>query len=331
MHDVISIGNAIVDLIGLVDHETLDTHGLTKGSMMLVDAEQSAKRSAILPDHAWAKASGGSAANTAACLASLNARSAYIGKVGADALGAFFADDMKAIGVDFIEKARSQKSTANCLAMITPDGERTMSTYLGACQELSVIDVDHALNARILFLEGYLLDAPRSYAAVVAAAERGRHGHLQVAITLSDRYCVERNRRAFEMLVDSGIVDTVIGNETEVKELCKVDELVLAGDYARAKNINLVTTLGKDGSVACDPSGTWAEAEAANVSQIVDLIGAGDAFAAGFLLGQAYNLEAGECLRIGNRSAAVVVESKGARPHTPLSTIFGDGSLRKFG
>ncbi len=328
MHDVISIGNAIVDLIGEVDHDMLEAHGMIKGSMMLVDAEQSAKRSAILPDQAWAKASGGSAANTAACLASLRANSAYVGKVGDDYLGKFFASDLSIIGVDFVEQKRSGKSTANCLAMITPDGERTMSTYLGACQELSVVDVDQAPEARIVFLEGYLLDAPRSNAALVAAAERGRHTDRRVAITLSDRYCVERNRRAFEMLIDSSLVDTVIGNETEVQELCKVDSLQSATDYAKAKNISLVTTLGAKGSAICTTEGIWTEAPAAPVCRVVDLIGAGDAFAAGFLYGKAYDATDDFALRIGNRSAAIVVESKGARPHTPLATIFGDGSLR---
>jgi sugar/nucleoside kinase (ribokinase family) len=324
MHDVISIGNAIVDLIADVEHDTLLTHGLTKGSMMLVDEAQSAARTALVPDAAWMKASGGSAANTAACIASLGGKSAYIGKVGDDTLGSFFADDLKNIGVDFLENKRSEKQTARCLAMITPDGERTMSTYLGACRELSTIDINNLSHARIVFLEGYLLDSPRSAAAMIAAAEIASHRGITVALTLSDKYCVQRNRGAFEMLIDSGIVDIVIGNESEVPELCQSSDLKYAAAYAVAKKITVVITLGAKGAAACSPDGYWTDAEPGKVSAVVDLVGAGDAFAGGFLFGVAAGFELSRSLSLGNKSAAIVVESKGARPRVPLTTLWTD-------
>lgn len=323
--DVLSVGNAIVDLIADVDSRMLAEYDLVKGSMTLVNAEQAALRTDIVPH--WSMASGGSAANTAAAVASLGGRSAYIGKVGDDHLGAFFSLNMRDIGVHFLSGERSATPTARCLAMITPDGERTMSTHLGACRDLSVIDVDSATvqAAKIVFLEGYLLDAPRSNAALIAAAELAKHQGTQVAISLSDRFCIQRNRAAFDMLVESGLVDIVIGNEGEVSEFCSLTDVSETPAWSTAKKIKLVTTLGSKGSAISLANGEHFHVTASPVSNIVDLVGAGDAFAAGFLFGQANDFGDARSVALGNKTAAVVVESKGARPHTPLSTILDNG------
>lgn len=320
MFDVLSIGNAIVDMIADVEHDFLDTNGLTKGSMMLVDAEESTRRRGLLGTAPVRLSSGGSAANTAAAIASLGGRSAYIGKVASDDLGVFFRQDMQGIGVHIAGQGNEPSApTANCLAMITPDGERTMSTFLGACQELDRNDVDPRLSdTRLIFLEGYLLDAPRSNGALWAAAHAAKRDGCKVALTLSDRYCVQRNRGQFMQLVGKGVIDVLIGNETEVEEFLTDFPVAYLG---RTK---LVVTLGSKGSTVVDKDGTKTFAAAAPVPKVVDLIGAGDAFAAGFLYGYVRGLQDAQSLALGNRTAAVVVESKGARPHTPLTTVLAD-------
>lgn len=329
-YEILSIGNAIVDILSHVEEDFISTHALQKGTMRLVDEVQSKTMLATLVG--TMQAPGGSAANTAACIASLGASSAYIGKVAEDTLGLAFREGMAQAGVDFSGGDLHEGiSTANCLAVVTPDGERTMSTFLGACRELSATDISEDLVAasKILFLEGYLLDSPKSAAALQkAAADASANGTL-VALTLSDANCVRRNSTAFRSLIKDGRgghVDVLIANEKEIAALLEVLGIE-ADDTERAISIcrdhfdfTTVVTLGPDGAVSISGKKVTT-VPAIPVDRIVDLVGAGDSFAAGYLVGHARDLPAEECLRLGAACASEIITTDGARPLRPLAEI----------
>jgi sugar/nucleoside kinase (ribokinase family) len=330
-YDVVCIGNAIVDLISSVGDDFVAKNGLDKGGMMLVDATESARRRSLVSDVAMAP--GGSAANTAACLASLGSKVAFIGKVGNDALGAFFREGMRDIDVDFLcEIDHEDVPTANCLALVTPDGERTMSTFLGACTHLSVADIPEKAiaEAKVVFIEGYLLDSPHSAAAVDEIFDIAVANGTTVAITLSDSRCVDRNHAVFDRLTSHWECGIVIANEKEIRALHKADDTAAALEAAGRFRALSVVTLGSKGatSVKGDPTkqrATEIEKVAAEpVDEIVDLVGAGDAFAAGFLhgyVGGEYNRDA---LVIGAKCASVVIQGQGARPSVRLAdAVYG--------
>ncbi|MBY3433887.1 adenosine kinase [Rhizobium laguerreae] len=330
-YDVVCIGNAIVDLISAVGEDFVGRNSLDKGGMMLVDAAESAKRRSLVSDVAMTP--GGSAANTAACLASLGSKVAFIGKVGNDALGAFFRDGMREIGVDFLcEVDHEDVPTANCLALVTPDGERTMSTYLGACTHLSVSDLpEQAIaEAKLVFIEGYLLDSPHSAAAVEEIFDVAISGGTTIAITLSDSRCVERNKAAFDRLTRHWECGIVIANEKEIRALHGTDSTDDALAAAARFQALTVVTLGSKGatSIKGDPLGrkpTESEKVLAEpVDEIVDLVGAGDAFAAGFLHGYVTGEYTRDALAVGAKCASVVIQGQGARPSVTLSdAVYG--------
>jgi sugar/nucleoside kinase (ribokinase family) len=329
-YEILSIGNAIVDILSHVGEDFISAHALQKGTMRLVDENQSKAMLAMLDG--TMQAPGGSAANTAACIASLGASSAYIGKVAEDDLGLAFREGMGQAGVDFSGgELHEGVSTANCLAVVTPDGERTMSTFLGACRELSATDISEELVAasKILFLEGYLLDSPKSAAALQKAAADARANGTLVALTLSDANCVRRNSLAFRSLIRDGRgghVDVLIANEKEIAALLEVLDIE-ADDTERAISIcrdhfdfTTVVTLGPEGAVSISGK-TVTTVPAIPVDRIVDLVGAGDSFAAGYLVGHARDLAAEECLKLGAACASEIITTDGARPLRPLSDI----------
>lgn len=334
-YEILSIGNAIVDILSHVEEDFISTHDLQKGTMRLVDESQSKAMLATLGG--TMQAPGGSAANTAACIASLGASSAYIGKVAEDELGFAFREGMAQAGVDFSGgELHEGISTANCLAVVTPDGERTMSTFLGACRELSASDISEELvgASKILFLEGYLLDSPKTAAAMrKAATDAADRGNI-VALTLSDANCVRRNAPSFASLIfgnllpggGGGLVDVLIANDKEIAALLEVLGFEVE-DTERAISIcrdrfrfTTVITLGAEGAVSISGK-TVTAVPAIPVDRIIDLVGAGDSFAAGYLVGHARDLPAEECLKLGAACASEIITTDGARPLRPLSEI----------
>jgi Sugar kinases, ribokinase family len=328
--EILSIGNAIVDILSHVDDDFISKHGLQKGAMRLVDENESMAMLETLNN--TMQAPGGSVANTAACVASLGASSAFIGKVAEDILGHSFREELGRIGVSFSGGEFLEGiSTANCLAVVTPDGERTMSTYLGACRELGATDIEEDLvaNSKTLFLEGYLLDSPKTAAALRQATTYAKKHKTTVALTLSDANCVRRNSLQFRSLIKDGKrgqVDILIANEKEISALLDVMGFDVE-DTDRAIAIcrdnfefTTVITLGGDGAVSISKKKVT-KVPAFGVERIVDLVGAGDSFAAGYLVGHARDLPAEECLLLGAASAAEVITIDGARPIRPLAEL----------
>jgi sugar/nucleoside kinase (ribokinase family) len=323
-YDVLCIGNAIVDLISRVPEDFISKHGFAKGGMTLVDADESGRRISLVPELSMTP--GGSVANSAACLASLGSKVGFIGKVGNDPLGAFFREQMVAAGVDFLcEEDHEEVPSASCLAVVTPDGERTMSTFLGACTHLSANDIqaDAIRGAKIVFIEGYLLDSPASRGAVEKVIEIASIVGTRIAITLSDARCVERHHQTFVRFLASPSCSLLIGNDREVsalKRTSSVEDAVLA---AQAEALLSVITLGAHGAVAAGHD-RLERVKAVGVDTIVDLVGAGDAFAAGFLHAYIRGEDDRDSLSVGAKCAAVVIQQQGARPNSRLeAAVYG--------
>lgn len=318
--DILGIGNAIVDVLSQEDDDFLAGHDLPKGGMTLIDAERA---DALYADTGpGVEGSGGSCANTIAAAASFGADVAYIGKVRDDSLGDTFAHDIRAVGAVF-ETAPSTAGpgTARCLVMVTPDGQRTLSTYLGACVELGPedIDVDLVGGAKVTYLEGYLWDPPRAKeafrTAMAAAHARGR----KVALTLSDTFCVERHREEFRALVEND-VDILFANEDEIRALYQVDSLDEALAQVRGRCEIVAVTRSEKGSLVT-AGGTVHEVAAEPVERVVDTTGAGDSYAAGFLFGYTRGLELPLCARLGSIAAAEVISHFGARAQVNLAEL----------
>ncbi len=320
--DIIGIGNAIVDVVAPVADLFLDKHAMRKGSMALVDAAQAEALYAAMPP--GRESSGGSAANTCAVAAGLGARVAYLGKVADDALGAVFAHDIQASGVIF-PTARLQDGapTARCLILVTPDGQRTMHTYLGACVAFGEADVDTRLvaAARVLYLEGYLFDPPAAQAAFRLAAETAHGAGRQVALSLSDAFCVDRHRAAFRDLV-RGHVDILFANETELCSLYEEGDFDAAAELARRDVALAALTRSEAGSRIVRGDET-VEVRAAPAT-VVDTTGAGDAYAAGFLAGLAQGRDLAACGRMGSIAAAEIIGHYGARPVADLKALVAE-------
>ena len=316
-YDVLGIGNAIVDVLSRTDEAFLGQHGLVKGSMMLIDEE----RAESLYDAMGPaiEVSGGSCGNTMAGIASFGGKGAYIGKVRDDQLGTVFGHDLRSIGVAFdTPKARSGPSTARCLILITPDAQRTMNTYLGACTGLGPSDIDPALvgSAAVTYVEGYLWDAPAAKQAVLKAFEAAHAQGRLVSITLSDSFCVHRYRDEFRDLVRNK-VDILFGNEAEIKALYEVDTFEEAMEAVRREAKIAALTRSEKGSVVIKGSETWA-VPASPAARVVDTTGAGDLYAAGFLFGYTHAKPLAECARLGDVAAAEVISHVGARPEQAL-------------
>ena len=318
--DVLGIGNAIVDVLSHAEDSFLDSHGLTKGAMALIDPDQVK----MLYDAmgSGVEISGGSAANTIAGLASFGGRGAFIGKVRDDQLGEVFAHDIRALGVRFDTRPTSDgASTARCLILVTPDAQRTLNTFLGACVELRPEDIDADLveASAVTYLEGYLWDPPRAKNAFRKAVEIAHNAGRKVALTLSDSFCVDRYRDEFCALVADG-ADIVFANETELLSLYGVDTFD-EGLRAIRENCEVaVLTRSEKGSVIVDHEEVHV-IDATPVEHVVDTTGAGDLFAAGFLYGYTRGDGLAECGRLGSLAAAEIISHFGARPDVALSTL----------
>ncbi len=318
--DVVGIGNAIVDVLVKTDDDVLDNHALTKGTMALVTEEQAERLYASVGP--GMETSGGSAANTLAGVAQLGGRAGFIGRVRDDQLGAIFAHDIRAVGARFDTPAASSgPSTARCLILVTPDAQRTMCTYLGASVQLhpNDLDLEMVAQARMLYLEGYLWDSDDAKAAFIAAAEVARAHGGEVALSLSDAFCVERHRESFQELVD-GHVDVLFANEMEITSLYKANSFEEAADQVRGRCKVVALTRSEEGSVILNGSGTH-RIEPYKLGPLVDTTGAGDLYAAGFLVGYTQGQSIEACGRLGSLCAGQVVTQLGPRPQADLRQL----------
>lgn len=322
-YDVLAIGNAIVDVIAHASDDFLAQEGMAKGGMALID-EDSAERiyAAMGPGM---EISGGSGGNTIAGVAAFGGSGAFIGKVRDDALGDIYRHDLRTIGVAFDTPATTAgAATARCLVLVTPDAERTMNTFLGACTGLDEGDIDEALvaSAGIIYLEGYLFDQPPAKAAFRKAASLAHAAGRKVALTMSDSFCVHRHKDAFLELVESHI-DILFANEDEIRALYGVDDTIEAAKIA-AQHVDLVTvTRGSAGALLIDANGL-VEVPASQVSAVVDTTGAGDLYAAGVLYGLTRGLPLAECGRLGCAAAGEAISHFGARPQADLKAFLAN-------
>ena len=324
--DVIGIGNAIVDVIFTADESFLKSVGLEKGMMKLVDLDHAAViYNALTPN---LEVSGGSAANTLAGIASLGGSAAYIGKVRDDVLGETFRRDILKIGVDYRTRAATNgPSTARCLVIVTPDAQRTMSTYLGvsACLSIQDIDVDAIRASQITYLEGYLFDPPEAKKAFVFAAEAAHRAERQVALSLSDSFCVDRHRAEFLNLVEDH-VDILFANEEEINALYETKSFEDAISAVRSHCQIAVLTRGARGACIVSGSDTL-DIKPTLLSEVLDTTGAGDLFASGFLFGITSGRSLEDSGKIGALAAGEIIGHFGARPEVSLAQLLSDNGL----
>ncbi|GJD40975.1 adenosine kinase [Methylobacterium bullatum] len=325
--DLLVLGNAIVDLIARTDEKFLEQQGVPKGAMHLIDEDRAESLFSVMGPATIV--SGGSGANTAVGAALLGAKTGFIGKVRDDELGGLFAHDLKATGVSFAVPAASEgPATARCFILVTPDGERTMNTYLGACQGLSPADVDEATvaSARTVYLEGYLWDPPAAKEAFRKAAKIAHNAGNAVALTLSDAFCVGRYREEFLGLIRDGSIDILFANIGELKSLYETDDeeaaLKALRDERNQRGMHLLglVTRSAEGAMVVK-GGEIRSIEASPVHEVVDTTGAGDLFAAGFLAGHARGLDNVSSARLGALAAAEVIQHIGARPQHDLVAL----------
>jgi sugar/nucleoside kinase (ribokinase family) len=325
--DVLGIGNAIVDIIARADDDFLARQSMNKGGMALIDEPRAeAIYDAMGPA---VEISGGSAANTIVGVASFGARAAFVGKVKDDALGRTFTHDIRAAGVAFeTPPAFEGPSTARCYIMVTPDGERTMNTFLGAAQDLhpNDIEADAIAGASVTYLEGYLWDPPRAKEAFLKAATIAHGANRQVALTLSDAFCVGRYRAEFLDLIRNGTVDLVFANESELHSLYQTSDFDTAIRALKDDARLAVITRSEKGCLVVSREASEAVA-ATPVARVIDATGAGDLFAAGFLVGLARGIDHRSAARLGALAAAEVIQHLGARPETSLQGLAKDNGL----
>jgi sugar/nucleoside kinase (ribokinase family) len=326
-YDVLGIGNAIVDVISRTDDDFLAKQNMHKGTMALIDeARAAAIYDAMGPA---VEVSGGSAANTIAGVASLGGRAAFVGKVKDDELGRVFAHDIRAAGVAYeTPPASTGPSTARCYVLVTADGERTMNTYLGAAQDLhpNDIDADAVAASGIIYLEGYLWDPPKAKEAFLKAAKIAHGAERDVALTLSDAFCVDRYRAEFRDLIRTGTVDLVFANERELHSLYETADFDTALNTLRGDAKLAVVTRSEKGCLVVTRDET-AAVPASPVARLVDATGAGDLFAAGFLVGLSRGTDYRNAARLGALAAAEVVQHLGARPETSLKALARDNGF----
>ncbi len=320
-YDVLCIGNAIVDVMARTEDDFLVHHGLAKGTMHLIDAERAEALYAAMGPAI--EASGGSNGNCAVGVASLGGRAAFIGKVADDTLGRFYRHDMRNAGVHFATRPLIDGApTARSMIMITPDGERTMNTYLGACQALGPDDIDKAVvsAAEITYLEGYLWDPPEAKKAFRRAAEIAHAAGRKVSLTLSDPFCVDRFRAEFLDLIRSGTVDILLANDSELRSLYETGGRDTAVRALGADCKLAAVTIGAEGAIVVS-GGEVITVPATPVEAILDLTGAGDLFAAGFLFGVAREMELSDAARLGSIAAGEVIGHIGPRPAVSLADL----------
>jgi sugar/nucleoside kinase (ribokinase family) len=326
-YDVLGIGNAIFDVLVQTDESFLSRHGMTKGGMALIDE---ARALSIYQDMGPAiEMSGGSAANTIVGVANLGARAAYVGKVRDDQIGRLYMHDIRAAQVAFETKPAADGPATGCsYILVTPDGERTMNTYLGAAQELMPDDIDAAQVAAsaILYLEGYLWDPKSAKEAFVKASTIAHDAGRQVALTLSDSFCVDRYRGEFLDLMRGGTVDLVFANEAELRSLYQTADFDTALTQLRSDAKLAVVTRSEKGCVVASKDGVTA-VPAFPIDKIVDTTGAGDLFAAGFLFGLVRGAGFEAAGRLGALAAAEVIQHIGARPQVSLKELARQNGL----
>jgi sugar/nucleoside kinase (ribokinase family) len=326
-YDVLGIGNAIFDVLVQTDEGFLSRHGMTKGGMALIDE---AGALSIYKDMGPAtEMSGGSGANTIVGIAGLGARTAFVGKVKDDQIGRLYAHDIRAAGVAFETAPASGGPATGCsYILITPDGERTMNTYLGAAQELMPGDIDAAQVAAsaMLYLEGYLWDPKSAKEAFVKAATIAHDAGRQVALTLSDSFCVDRYRGEFLDLMRKGTVDLIFANEAELHSLYQTSDFDTALTQLRSDTKLAVVTRSEKGCVVASKDGVTA-VPAFSIDKIVDTTGAGDLFAAGFLFGLVRGAGYENAGRLGALAAAEVIQHIGARPQVSLKELAKNNGL----
>jgi sugar/nucleoside kinase (ribokinase family) len=320
-YDVLGVGNAIFDVLVKTDEAFLASHGMTKGGMALIDE---ARAASIYRDMGPAtEMSGGSAANTIVGISSLGARAAFVGKVKDDQIGRMYAHDIRAAGVAFATKPASDGPATGCsYILVTGDGERTMNTYLGAAQKLSPADIDanKIAASRIVYLEGYLWDPTDAKDAFVKASKIAHEAGRQVALTLSDAFCVDRYRGEFVQLMRSGTVDLIFANEGELHSLYETSDFDTALKQLREDAKLGIVTRSEKGCVVASKDGLIA-VPAAPVETIVDTTGAGDLFAAGFLFGHVRGFGFENAGKLGALAAAEVIQHIGARPQVSLKEL----------
>ncbi|NLS01405.1 adenosine kinase [Rhizobium sp. P38BS-XIX] len=317
--DVLTVGNAIVDIIARCNDQFLIDNKITKAAMNLIDAE----RAELLYSRMGPalEASGGSAGNTAAGVANFGGKAAYFGKVAEDQLGEIFAHDIRAQGVHYQTKAKGTfPPTARSMIFVTEDGERSMNTYLGACVELGPEDVeeDVVADAKVTYFEGYLWDPPRAKEAIRECARIAHANGREMSMTLSDSFCVGRYRDEFLDLMRSGTVDIVFANRDEALSLYETDDFEKALTAIAADCKIAAVTTGKDGAVIVRGNERYV-VDAHPIDERVDTTGAGDLFAAGFLFGYTQGRTLEDCAKLGNLAAAIVIEQIGPRPLRSLS------------
>jgi len=320
IHDVLGVGNAIVDIIAQADEAFLEAHGMAKGGMALIDEARAHTLYAAMGSAI--EASGGSAANTIAGVASFGGRAAFIGKVRDDEFGQIFGHDLTSLGVRFnTPPATDGAATARCLVLVTPDAQRTMNTHLGACVDLTPADIDADLVAAsaITYLEGYLFDPPAAKDAFRKAATIAREAGRKVALTLSDSFCVHRYKDEFKQLIAEHI-DILFANEAEIEALYGSRDIAAAADDLAGQISIAAITRSEKGSLLVSGSERVA-VPAAPIEELVDTTGAGDLYAAGVLYGLSRQLSLAECGRLGSLAAAEVIQHYGARPLQPLGEL----------
>ncbi len=319
--DVVAVGNAIVDIIAAADDALIDAEGLTKGGMQLVDA---ARADVLYGKMGTAhEISGGSAANTIAGMAALGRKCGFIGQVADDQFGKVFSHDIRAIGVDFTTPMRGEEPpTAQCLIFVTPDGQRTMNTFLGASQYLPAKALDKVMieRAAVLYLEGYLWDPEEPRGAMREAIAIAKNAGRKVAFTLSDNFVISRHGDDFRALLNAGDIDILFANEGEICTLMDTEDFEAAVAAAAPLAQTLVVTRSEKGAIAIQ-KGVRAEVAAEPVDKVVDTTGAGDLFAAGFLAGQAEGRSLADSLIMGSVCAAEIISHYGPRPEADLKAL----------
>ncbi len=319
--DVLAIGNAVVDIIANTQDNFLASENIIKGAMNLIDEERAQHLYSVMGPAI--ETSGGSAGNTAVGVASMGGKSAYFGKVCNDHLGEVFTHDIRAAGVSYdTEPLVNTPPTARSMIFVTPDGERSMNTYLGACVELGPRDIeeDKVAAAQITYFEGYLWDPPRAKDAIRQAAQIAHANGRQTAMTLSDPFCVDRYRGEFLELMRSGAVDIIFANEVELLSLYETSSFSSAIDAVRQDCKLAAITRSEKGSLAVSREKT-VEVDAHPIGKLVDTTGAGDLYAAGFLFGLTRGLELIDCARLGGLAASEVIQHIGPRPQQSLADL----------
>lgn len=319
-YDVVAIGNAIVDVISFAEESFVQENGVQKGTMMLIDEARAETLYGKMGP--GTEVSGGSAANTLAGLASLGSKTAFIGKVFEDELGRIFRHDMRATGVDFDTKpATTGRKTARCLILVTPDGERTMNTFIGACNEIYEDDIDANLiaKAKVVYGEGYMWDLDCTKRAIKKAFQDAKKTGAKIAFTLSDVFCVNRSREEFVAMLEEDL-DILFANEGEIQALypdMAFDDIL---SHIEGKADVIAITMGDQGSIILTKEGR-VQVPASTIRELVDTTGAGDLYAAGFLYGYVNGKPLAECGRLGSACAGEIIQHLGARVQRPLTEV----------